>query len=446
MGIMQRKISDRRIYPSSACSQLCTSGCRYLAVVLLAAMLVASLFGCGKKEKVTKLIFVSWGNEREEKSLRGLLDDFEKMNPGIKVEMWITPHARMFDKLMISTAGGRPPDVSRVSSLWFHACAAKGLFEPLDSYVKRDNFDIDDFYPQCIEGWGKYRGVLYSIPTDCDVYAVYYNKDMFDKYKLPYPDWDWDWQKYLRVARALTRDLNGDGKLDQWGTSTDQFWSSYVYQNGGTILSPDLRTCTLDRPEAYGGIQWISDLINKYHVSPNAEERAQVGALNLFASGKLGMYISGSWAAELQFKDLIKDFTYDVGPLPKGKYRVTANEGAAYAVLRLSRHKEEAWKLVKWMTGKEYQRRAAVNSQIIPSRRSVAESGAYLKLNKPPKRREVFLQMIRYGRAQPPVAVAPEMNEIIGAEVSLAILGKKSAKEACMKVKPVIDQLLRHQD
>lgn len=67
--------------------------------------------------------------------------------------MEIIPWARMFDKLMISSAGGRPPDVTRVSSEWFPPLAAKGLLEPLEKYVERDNYDLEDFYPEAIEAW-----------------------------------------------------------------------------------------------------------------------------------------------------------------------------------------------------------------------------------------------------------------------------------------------------
>lgn len=422
---------------------------RRLAIALLSAAVVTAtvlVSGCSRHDDqgVVTLRLVSWGNQREEPSLRALLGEFEKNHPNIRVELQITPHARVFDKLMISTAGGRPPDVSRVSSLWFHPCADKGLFEDLGPYVAKDKtFDLSDFYPQSVDGWGKYKGKLYAIPTDIDVYALYYNKTMFDKNHLPYPNWSWDWNRYLSTAKTLTQDTNHDGKRDQWGTSKDQFWQSYVYQNDGSILSDDLKRCTLNQPNAYEAIQWISDLVNKHHVSPTDEESAQVGPRKLFVTGKLGMYVSGSWEAELNFKDLIKDFEYDVAPLPAGKKRVTFIGGGAYALLQRSEHKKEAWELLKWMTGKEYQRRAAVESQIIPSRKSVAESGAYLKLNKLPKHREVFLDMIKYGRTNPPVAVSPEMNEIIGAEVSMALLGKESAKEACEKVTPKIDQLLR---
>lgn len=422
---------------------------RIALVVLAAATMAALVTGCSKRTNsgAVTLRLVSWGNEREEKSLRSLIADFEKSHPNINVELQITPHSRVFDKLMISTAGGRPPDVSRVSSLWFHPCAAKGLFVDLGPYVAKDkSLDLNDFYPEAVSGWGKYGGKLYSIPTDIDVYALYYNRDMFDKNHIPYPDWSWNWDKYLEVAKKLTQDTDHDGKRDQWGTSKDQFWQSYVYQNGGSILSSDLKRCTLNQPNSYQAIQWVSDLVNKNHVSPTDEESAQVGPRKLFVTGKLGMYVSGSWEAELNFKDLIKDFSYDIAPLPMGKKRVTFIGGGAYSILERSEHKKEAWELLKWMTGPEYQRRAAVDSQIIPSRRSVAESGAYLKQNKPPKHREVFLEMIKYGRSTPPVAVSPEMNEIIGAEISMALLGKESAKEACDKVTPKIDQLLRQLD
>lgn len=419
------------------------------AVVLLTLALIS---GCGNRNPgVTTIRFTSWGNDVEEVNLRALIAEFEKRHPKIHVEIEITPWARMLDKLMISSAGGRPPDVTRISSEWFPPIAAKGLLEPLEPYVKRDHYDLNDFYPESINGWGKYKGVLYEIPTDIDIYAMYYNKDMFDKNHIPYPDETWDWNKYLEVAKKLTQDTDGNGQIDQWGTTLDMWWQDYVYANGGEIIGPDPRTgdvqCVLDRPAAYEGIQFMADLINKYHVSPTAEESANQGTSKLFTAGKIGMNISGSWAAELIYKKEIKDFKYDVAPIPKGpKTRVSIICGAAYAILSRSKHKEAAWELVKWMTGKEYQRSAAMRSQIIPSRKSVAESGAYLHLNADPKNRKAFLYMIQFGRSVPAVSCAPEMTQIIQSELDLVRLGMETAKEGCEKVKPKVDQLLRHRD
>ena len=93
---------------------------------------------------------------------------------------------------------------------------------------------------------------------------------MFDEYGIAYPDWSWGREEYLSAARRMTADLDGDGLLDQWGCSVDYWWQSYVYQNGGAVLSDDRGKCLLYQPAAYEGLQFMSDLVNKYHVSPNA--------------------------------------------------------------------------------------------------------------------------------------------------------------------------------
>lgn len=420
-------------------------------VILLAAAIIGAclmIAGCQKRERgVTTIRFATWGNEVVEKDFRERIALFEKHYPHIKVELEITPWARVMDKLMISSAGGRPPDVACVSSLWYAPIAAKGLLEPLHKYVERDNYDIEDFYTEAIEGWGKYKGVLYGIPIDIDVYAVYFNKDMFDKYSQPYPDWSWDWNKYLEVARALTKDFDEDGKLDQWGCTVDTQWQNYVFQNGGEVMSADWSKCLLDQPAAYQGLQFMSDLVNRYHVSPNAEESVNIGPAKLFTAGKTGMIFSGSWASELIFKHEIKNFTFDVGPVPSGpKARATFIGGGAYTILAQSKHKDEAWEFVKWMSRKEGHIKLATQLHMIPARRSIAESGAYLKRDTPPKSRKVFLEMIKYGRAPFTVPCSPEMNQIIASELDLVRLGKEPAKEACERVTPVIDQLLRHQE
>ena len=54
-------------------------------------------------------------------------------------------------------------------------------------------------------------------------------------------------------------------------------------------------------------------------IAQSSDDEANLGTPKLFTSGKLGMLISGSWAAELLFKNEIKDFEYDAAPMPKLK-------------------------------------------------------------------------------------------------------------------------------
>ena len=113
-----------------------------------------------------------------------------------------------------------------------------------------------------------------GLPRDLNVIALFYNKAMFDKAGIPYPDDTWDWAKLSEVGKQLTLDTNGDGKTDQWGlytetTDMENYWSSLVWQNGGDILSPDGKTTVLDTPEAAGGLQRLQDLIWKEKIVPD---------------------------------------------------------------------------------------------------------------------------------------------------------------------------------
>ncbi len=418
---------------------------RLAALILLLAVLLS---GCSKPKQepgIVTLKLIMWGKQDELTFYNNALEEFYKDHPNIRVEIELIPWSRMFDKLLISTAGGRSPDVSRVDSTYFTPCAAKGLLECLDPYIENDpTFDIEDFYPESLEGWGMYKGKVYGLPSDVDIYAMYYNKTMFDKYGIPYPDETWNWDTFLAAAKKLTRDLDGNGKLDQWGCVPDIWWQDYVWQNGGDILNKDCTRCALDRPEAYEALQWMSDLRTKHRVAPTAADAADIGPQKLFTNGQIGMLISGSWAAALIFHKEIKTFDYDVAPIPKGKRRAAFMGGAAFSVLKGSKHKKEAWELVKFMTSPTFQRHYAKTQHIIPSRRSVAESGAYLYLDDKPRNKQAFIDAIKYGYVLPNVPCSREMNDIISNEITLAILGEESAETACRKVTPLVNDLLRY--
>ena len=421
---------------------------RSALIVFLALVMPLLLCGCSKpkqKSEIVVLKLIMWGKQDELPFYYGALEEFYKDHPNIRVEIELIPWSRMFDKLLISTAGGRTPDVSRIDSTYFTPCAAKSLLECLDPYIENDpEFDIKDFYRESLEGWGMYKGKVYGLPSDVDIYAMYYNKTMFDKYGIPYPDESWNWDKFLQVAGRLTKCLDGDGKPEQWGCVPDNWWQDYIWQNGGDILNEDCTECTLDRPEAYEALQWMCDLSAKHHVAPTPADTADIGPQKLFTNGQIGMLISGSWAAALIFHKEITTFDYDVAPIPKGKRRAAFMGGAAFSVLKGSKHKQEAWELVKFLTSPTFQRHYAETQHIIPSRRSVAESGAYLYLNDKPRNKEAFIDAIKYGRVIPNVPCSREMNDIIDNEIDRAKLGKESAETACRKLTPIVNDLLRY--
>ncbi len=422
---------------------------RELVLVVLISILLTILSGCRQekpKGDVTYLRMVVWGTAADERKWNEKLKGFYAEHPSIRVRLEFTVNERTFDKLLISTAGGKAPDASIVSSLWFVPCASKGLLEDLGPYVAKDGeFDLEDFYPAAVNGWGKYEGTLYAIPAGVDIYAMFYNKTMFDRYDVPYPDETWDWDDYVSAAKKLTKDFNGDGRIDQFGTTLNM-WQTYVWQNGGDIIDMERRVCLLDRPEAIEAIQFMSDLRDKHRVAPTATDLQDTSTKGLFTSGKIGMYFGGSWAVRLWFDKEIKTFVYDVAPQPKGKRRAAYYGGASYAILRGSKHKNEAWELIKFMASKEALRERAITEQVVPSRISVAQSNAFLDLPGPPKHRQVFLDAIEYGHTRPAIPCSREMDDIMGNELANAMNGKEPVADACKRAARRVNDLLQYSD
>jgi multiple sugar transport system substrate-binding protein len=105
---------------------------------------------------------------------------------------------------------------------------------------------------------------------------------MFDKAGLPYPTDQWTMNDLRETAKKLTKDTNGDGKIDQWGFSTDLwdmelFWSSAVWGHGGEILDQEYTKTLLGEPKARDAFHFINGLMVEDKSMPDPDTVAQFG-------------------------------------------------------------------------------------------------------------------------------------------------------------------------
>jgi multiple sugar transport system substrate-binding protein len=295
----------------------------------------------------------------------------------------------------------------------------------------------------------KFQNKIYAVSRDFTVFGLYYNKDMFAQSGVPYPDETWDWNTFLEAAKKLTKDTNGDGKIDQFGFSPEPWLDSFIYwiwENGGEIVSEDLKTCIINQPEAVEALQFIADMRTKYKVAPSviATQQPGQGSVELMSAGKLGMYVNGSWMiSELRKK---AKFKWDVAPVPKGpKGRATVLFTVGMVIPTESRHPEEAWEFLKYLGGAAGQSffGSTKIASGIPAIKSIAESTVFKDASLPPEHIEVLLQAASdYAR---PLRLVPEMSEIyevLQPATDELWLGKKTAKQVATELKPKIDKIL----
>ncbi|MBO7393478.1 MAG: sugar ABC transporter substrate-binding protein, partial [Abditibacteriota bacterium] len=360
----------------------------------------------------------------------------------IHVDLEIFPCGRMLDKLMVTTAGGRPPDVTMVCSTWATPLEDKGVLEPLDDYIKETGFDIDDFYGNAVNEC-RYKGKLYGIPVAIDSYAMYYNKKMFDEAGVPYPDETWDFDKYVEMCKTFTVDTDGDGRADRWGTDVHTDAITYLYGFGGRYLSEDNTKCVLNSPEAVHTFEFLTDFVHKYKISPGNADTANVNNSKLFTQGKIATIVSGSWAADAVFSKEGKaiGLDFDVAPVPKGpKGRYTKIIINSYGVMRRSEHKKEAWLLVQWITNGDWQKTAIESSQVIPSRKSVTKE--FLTVDRPPRNKQAFIDAIDYGVGSLKVPCGPEIESVMNSAIDKMFLGREPVKQIADDLVPTVDKML----
>src|SRR2546427_477585 len=147
---------------------------------------------------------------------------------------------------------------------------------------------------------------VYAIPDGYTPMVVVYNKDLFDRGGIPYPSDDWTWDDFTRIAKLLTRDTDGDGRIDQWGTAFDRrpfLWIPWIWAGGGDVLCADGRRATgcLDAAATVDAIRWYTDWVTRDSIAPRAHNPLTSGDdFRLFTSGRIAMMTTGhSWVPRL---------------------------------------------------------------------------------------------------------------------------------------------------
>ena len=287
------------------------------------------------------------------------------------------------------------------------------------------------------------NGGQYGLPASYSNVVLYYNKNLFDAAGLPYPDDKMDWATFMDTNKKLTKDTNGDGTIEQFGTAR-LWWPYYMLFTGATPFNADATQCTLTDQKAIDGFQAMVDLSLTDKVAPSANDLAAQDDWHMFEGGRIAMYPIGPWSIS-EFNDVIKDFDWDATTLPSGPTgkKVTFLFGNAYAVLSSSKQQDAAFKFMKFVTGAEGdQIRQDAGFEIAPIK-TVAE-GSFLKAmeGKKPANAKVFLDSAAFAESVPTHARWSEIADAISAQLDSALLGDITVpvamQNACDTINPIL--------
>lgn len=361
-------------------------------VVILAFCLVfcVELFS---KEKTNKTVikFSAWGSQSEISYLLPLIKDFEAINPDIKVDFLHIPQ-NYFQKLHLLFASNLAPDVVFINNYQVKKYVNANLLVDLSVYV-----DKSQFFPQAIEAFtvkiGGQEG-LYAIPRDVSNLVVFYNKTLFDKYKIPYPNSSSTIEDYIKIGLDFKKKSNGQ----VFGISFEKdmvYWLPYLLSNGVSLLDLDEKKFFSDKL-VRESIELYSSLVNEYFIAPQKSDSASLTMAQMFLQQKIAMHLSGRWLVPKYRQNT--NFDWDIAPFPKGKVGSVVNiDASGYAISKSTKHMDCALKFVEFLTSKYAIDNFTQSGLIVPARLDSAYSNIFLDNNKP-KNAMVFLDAIKTGK------------------------------------------------
>jgi multiple sugar transport system permease protein len=378
----------------------------------------------------TIVTVVKGGTKRDRVQMREIKNAFEAANPDLYLNIIRSNVERKTDTMI---AAGVPPDIFWVGvdnvNYYIEAGALLDLmpFVEADPQLRRmfgrtlfnDAPDEEPaFYEQTVAPFVRVvdgRKKLYAMPIDYTPFIIYYSKDLFDRYRVPYPDENWTWADVREKAIALTRDREGrradHADFDKQHVVSFGFqfatWQhgveNFIRQNGGGLIDETGTRVVADDPRTVAALQFLFDLKYQDGVVPSGQGPGAGGIA--FGKGTVGMFLYGSFAIAT-LNDQSKDLDWDVAPLPRGPdgTRASIVFTNGWGIARGSKHPDAAFRYLKFLVSDQGAEIVSRSSVFLPARRDVLRKIILSDPTRKPRNRLALTHDMDHGYGTPPFA------------------------------------------
>ena len=380
--------------------------------------------------------------------LQELVDRFNREHPDIQVEsLYVGQEDQQTPKILASVVGNAPPDM-----LWFNSTITGRLVEldairPLEDLLAKSPVK-DELDPVLFESM-QFQGHTWSVPFGTNNAGIFYRPTLFEASgitQLPKT-----WEELRQVAKKLTLDTNGDGRVDQHGMLlplgkgewTVFMWLPFLWSSGGELTNPQAvarsKDVNLVTENAIAALQFWRDLIEDGSAVLSLPERGY--EMNRFVKGKVAMQFSGPWTlGELRTTGV----DFKVFPMPSEARQATVVGGENLFLFKTTAERERAaFTFAEYVMGEEFQTRWAMGTGYLPVNLKARESEAYQAFVEQQPTVKVFLDQAEYGRSRPIFRGYARISEKLGRAIESVLLGKSSPTEALKDAQRRLDLIFQ---
>jgi len=374
-----------------------------------------------------------WAMGREGEVVQEMVRDFERENPGIRVQVQQIPWGAAHEKLLTSHVGGAPPDLGQLGNTWIPEFAALRAIEPLTPFLARSTVVAESSFFGGIWNTNVVDGVAYGIPWYVDTRVLFYRTDVLAR--AGYREVPGSWAEWRRAMEAIHRIEGRDKFVLFLPTNEYTPWIIFGLQAHSPMLRDHLTRGAFSEPEFRRAMEFTLGLFRD-GLAPAVQGAQIANRYQEFERGLFSMYISGPWDVGEFSRRLSPAMTgkWAIAPLPGPdgpESGVSTAGGSSLVLFRNSKHPAEAWKVIEFLSRPEQQLRLRTLSGSLPARVEAWRDTALAN----DRFARVFETQLRRTVAQPPV---PEWENI-----SLQIQFKA---EALVLARADLDSTLRELD
>ena len=192
------------------------------------------------------------------------IERFEKEHPGVRIHYYSgvrkADYSEWFSRKLLA---GKEPDVFMVLGTDFNQFSSLGVMKNLDELMAQDpDFDKEKYFSSAFRT-GQYGGVQYALPYETVPTLMFVNKTLLTKEGIEMPDQGWTWEKMYDICQRVTKDVDGDGILDQFGIYNYD-WMDAVCSNGGEVFQADGSECYFTDDRIVESVKYIRQLNELY--------------------------------------------------------------------------------------------------------------------------------------------------------------------------------------
>jgi multiple sugar transport system substrate-binding protein len=323
---------------------------------LFAVILAAALGACSSHDD-SRVTLHFWALGREGEVVKDLMPEFERLNPGIRVEVQQIPFLNAHEKLLTACVGHTTPDLAQVGNTWIPELTNLRAIASLNERVRRspghpEGIAPADYFPG-IWDTNVVDGAIRGIPWYVDTRLLFYRTDLLRDAGFAAAPRTWsEWLEAMRRIKAR----QGPGRFAVL-LPVDEYEQP-------VILGREMGAGLLRDGDRYGDFRSAAFrkaaefYVALYHegLAPAWSNSQVTSVYQQFATGDFALYITGPWnVGEFRRRlppELQDRWTTAPMPAPDGTPQpgVSLAGGASLVLFKASRHPEAAWKLVEFLS------------------------------------------------------------------------------------------------